>query len=128
MKRAVSLRTSRAWRQKFGGHGSIFYRVDWQLSNSITGQPIELSPWVLQSALPEPEPGEHYFWSDSRQFVNRVCGWIKRMGGRFSILEVNYYRCPLCRRILLGVDADTQRDMNEKAGAPMMCAFNCEKV
>ena len=119
-RRELTFRTSRVQRSIPGPRN--LYRVEWEPKD------LPIFDWIRAKALKDPEPGPNWLWTRSRIFANSAARRIHDRGGTVEIHDMPAMNCPICGRWLLGVDADTQFEVNQRAGVPQICAFDCDKL
>lgn len=97
---------------------TMLYRVD------VTA--IKLPRWALDAAVPELSRSDRHVWL-TRSNAKALEELDRQVGGDPKLTEVEYRRCPVCRRMLIGEDAELRRRMNESCmtGEQIPCDSEC---
>jgi hypothetical protein len=87
---------------------------------------IEVPTWLRKHAVKGLPSNENYIWlrrSDARDLARAD----RAEGGRPMLLRVEYRRCPICKRMLLGELAKARRMLNEscRTGDQLPCGPDC---
>lgn len=97
---------------------TMVYRVD------VTA--MVLPVWARRDAFPGLSVSETHVWL-TRRLAKMLCAEDELAGGRPAMAGVEYRRCPVCARLLLGEDAEMRRLKDEscRTGRQIPCDGEC---
>lgn len=90
---------------------------------------IEIPQWALEKAQRDMSSSEHHVWFRGRSSAHsKVLAFQDRQaGGEPEVTVIEWRRCSVCRRMLLSLEAETRRRLDEsgKLGRQMPCSGEC---
>jgi hypothetical protein len=102
-------------------------RVQWMTSVRTTA--IEVPEWAQQAAHKEMSQGKHYAWFKGRRLkhAKRLFAEDRAAGGDPEMTLIQWRRCKACGRILLALEAEDRRKLDESCwlGRQKPCGAEC---
>lgn len=90
---------------------------------------IQIPHWAQDKALDGMSVGDHHVWFKGRlrKDVKRLMLEDRQAGGDPEYTQVEWRRCPNCKRILLNIEAEARRILNESSrlGREIPCGPEC---
>ncbi len=90
---------------------------------------IEIPKWALEKSLKAMSSGEHHVWFRGRKGVHAklLAFQDEQAGGTPEMTKVEWRLCPVCGRVLLALEAEARRHLDESdlLGRTMPCGGEC---
>lgn len=106
--------------------GQKFARKQWLTAVHTTA--IEIPEWAKLAAHKEMSQGEQYVWFRGRRLkaAKRLVAEDEAAGGQPVMTLVQWRRCKVCGRILLALEAEDRRRLDEtRGGRQKPCGVEC---
>lgn len=101
-------------------------RRQWMTCVVVTA--IEIPSWALERAHPKMSQSERHVWfaGRPRRPAKTLIGLDRDAGGDPEVVTVEWRPCPVCGRILLALEAEDRRKLDEtRGGLQMPCGAEC---
>jgi hypothetical protein len=126
-KQSLKARNFIAWRN--GEPETKPTRKQWVTCVATTA--IEIPKWAQKKAWKHLSQGEHYAWFLGRpRFPAKMLAFRdEQAGGKPEMTVVEYRRCKKCGRVLLSLEAEDRRRLDESCpeGRKKPCGMECGK-
>lgn len=93
---------------------------------------VEVPQWAVEASIAELSNSPKHCWfmgrdRGERSAAARLEAFDREAGGKPLVVKVEYRRCEICRRMLLHLDAELRRKLDEscRTGRQIACGSDC---